>query len=746
VSVLSVAAGVSAQTEGLERVGPVQPANGFPAWYQDKTGLTLEFCQPTNQAELDGGWCLLLPGDTTVPEVFPTTFADEHFYWAGDAKFTQGNINALLVLGMEAAFAVGPVIQGDQIVFGRVRIRIDGLAPNKLYNIQHPYGTDALATDDAGEINFTEDLGITCARGDFSCALNGRIGPFLLPSANPGGAELAPVTGPVVGKLYIADPAREGPVTGSPVGQNWFRIIDPVTSTMVAGTDDFVLMGRVFQGIMPGRVDIDRASYARVVETGKIDVFATATPTRPARIPGMLPSPVVLPALDFFAEACAAGANGALTAPASAPFPMVSEGSRYYGQIPDAPIPAAVCVRDNSARDASGQAVPIFRQAPVADVVTIKSAVYDPGNGSLLKVEASSSDAFAPPVLSALLIGPLTGAPIATGQVQVMAPPAKVHVTSARLGTASLDVSTVAGALPVDTRPVAGNDVYGINEDSGVNVLNVIENDTKGGVAITAADSPVVTITALPGLGVATANADGSISYTPNANAFGNDLLTYTVTIGTETSSPAFVSIIIANVNDAPVAADDAANGTGGLAIPVNLFLNDSDPDGQGDLVSVNILTSPSGVTWSTAGGVLTVSGGAGTHLFTYQAVDAAGALSNVANVSVTIAASENITITRSDYIQNKRRWRVEGTDSVAGGQQVFIMYANGTFADGTSAAGYLVGTTSVLTGGLWALDFAVAGTNDPRNPTSNLFSVRPTQIYAITNGGAAPPRAINLR
>src|SRR4051794_15825046 len=92
----------------LERVGPTSRTFGYPTWYQDKTGLTLEFCDPQTQAELEGGWCLLLPGDTTAPESFPTAFADEHFYWNANANvpFTgaAGAGRAVLVLGLEGAF------------------------------------------------------------------------------------------------------------------------------------------------------------------------------------------------------------------------------------------------------------------------------------------------------------------------------------------------------------------------------------------------------------------------------------------------------------------------------------------------------------------------------------------------------------------------------------------------------------------------------------------------------------------
>jgi hypothetical protein len=71
----------------LERVGPNDPKNFLPVWYQDTTGLTMEFCTPRTQAELDGGYCLLLPVDVPTglaPEVFPGNFSGEHFYWASD--------------------------------------------------------------------------------------------------------------------------------------------------------------------------------------------------------------------------------------------------------------------------------------------------------------------------------------------------------------------------------------------------------------------------------------------------------------------------------------------------------------------------------------------------------------------------------------------------------------------------------------------------------------------------------------
>lgn len=192
----------------LERTGPIDNANGFPRWYQDSTGLAVELCLPLTQAELEGGHCLLLPGDPpVVPEVFPGQFFDEHFWWAAGANMTPatGGV-ALLVLGLEAAFSAN-VTPGGQIVFTRIRVKLNPVPVSGTYRFIHPYGEESIEGSADDRIFFTDDVGIG-APGDFSAAMQGRVGPFLLPAASPGAAENPPIGGPVAGKLYIADPAR----------------------------------------------------------------------------------------------------------------------------------------------------------------------------------------------------------------------------------------------------------------------------------------------------------------------------------------------------------------------------------------------------------------------------------------------------------------------------------------------------------------------------------------------------------
>ncbi len=741
-SALLMAAAVSAQAQGLERVGPTSPANGFPTWYQDKTGLTLEFCQPLVQAELDGGWCLLLPADTTLPETLPAPFSEEHFYWAANAAITSPALNATLVLALEGAFANAAVINGDQIVFARIRFRFD--APQTgTYTVYHPFGTDVVQATAGQRVFFTEDVGLTCPLGTFDCALRGRLGPFLLASNTPGGPELPGVPGPAAGKLYIADPGRLGPVTGSPVGQNYFRITGP--GAIDVRSDNFTLMGRAFQGNLGGRVTVDRASYSRDAGSinGKVDVFATAFATSQPRLPGAPLVGTTTPALGFYPAACSVGTGGVLGAPAGvAAIQMFNADTRYYGQTVGA-IPPAVCVQDFTARNANNQIVPSFTQKSITDVVTISQAVYNPAAGGILTVAANSSDASAPPQLTVAGFGSFTSGASLAANVGV--PPATISVTSANGGRADIAVSTLEGQPSFPAVPIAGNDTFTVIEDSGANALNVLANDTNAGVLISAAQATIA-VAQQPLLGTAQPGANGTIVFTPAPNKFGTDLLMYTVTVNGVTSSPAFVTLSITNVNDPPVAVDDAATGVGGLAISVDLLANDSDPDGTADLVGVVIASAPAGVTYTLTGGNLSFTALAGTYTFTYRAKDAFGATSNLATATVTLAGGETLGITRADYIVNKRRWRVDGTSSVTGTQTIFISYANGTFADGTSAAGTLVGTTQVV-GGLFTLDLTLAGTNDPRNPTSALFSVRPTAIRATSSlGGSSPVTSLTLR
>jgi len=736
----------------LERAGPVNIApsvGGFPAWYQDTTGLALEFCAPQNASEVSGGWCLLLPDNVAAaPEAFPDNFFIEHFYYAATASLSPRiGGKALLVLAQEASFANGSVVRpGEQVVFSRIRVSFTAVPTTGTYRFMQAYAEELRHAVAGERIFFTSDVGIGCGR-EFTCSLNSRLGPFLLPSASAGGAEMpaltaanptpdidpahfkgafAPTPYPGTGKAYIADPARRGPVTGSPLpdfidstgatrNHNIFRIegpvgsgigVDPVTGAPVdwLETTDFSLAGRVFTDAIPGRLTVERASYARNAAAQRVDVFATASATTQGRLPAAPRPATVASSLTFFDAACAGtvDALGTVQPPFSAPpgateTPMVATGTLQWAQTQPGVIPSAVCVKDASARNADGSLAPVYVPKIVTDEVSVTPAFYDPGAGTLT-VGANSSDTVMAPTLT-LAYGTFNG-DLAGGQIVVpgmLAPPAAVTVQSSALGSTRYQVSTGFVAAPAPLIPVAANDAYTFDMNSPPQVLAVLANDSNvaGGT---------VALTSLPTRGSAVVNADSTVTYTPYLNASGTDAFTYTVTVGTQVSNTGQATLTITSVNLPPSAVDDTANAVVNTPLAIKVLANDSDANGAADIVSAINVTqpTPSGAITSVAGGIVTFTASAGgTYTFSYQAMDAGGLISaNTATVTVQVAAVETLTFTRNEYIVSKSRLRVEGTISPAASQAVRV--------DFVDAAGTVLGTAGTVTStatGLWVLD-----------------------------------------
>ena len=84
-----------------------------------------------------------------------------------------------------------------------------------------------------------------------------------------------------------------------------------------------------------------------------------------------------------------------------------------------------------------------------------------------------------------------------------------------------------------------------------------------------------------PAHGTATANADGTITYTPAANFSGTDSFSYTISDGQGGSATAPVEVTVTDVNDAPVAADDAATTNEDTPVAIAVLANDSDGDSE---------------------------------------------------------------------------------------------------------------------------------------------------------------------
>jgi VCBS repeat-containing protein len=141
--------------------------------------------------------------------------------------------------------------------------------------------------------------------------------------------------------------------------------------------------------------------------------------------------------------------------------------------------------------------------------------------------------------------------------------------------------------------PVAHDDGgYELNEDESLIIPlgpnSVLSNDTDEDNAQSTLTATLGQTTAHGSLSLA---ADGSFSYTPNANFNGSDSFTYTVSDGLAMSPPATVTITVRSVNDVPVANVDNAAINEDTELTGNVLTNDLDADG--DLLTASIASSP---------------------------------------------------------------------------------------------------------------------------------------------------------
>ncbi|TAK74984.1 MAG: tandem-95 repeat protein, partial [Aquabacterium sp.] len=85
--------------------------------------------------------------------------------------------------------------------------------------------------------------------------------------------------------------------------------------------------------------------------------------------------------------------------------------------------------------------------------------------------------------------------------------------------------------------------------------------------------------------GTVALNADGTLTFTPEANYNGPVTFTYTITDGT-TTAVSSVSLTVTTVNDAPVAVNDTAFAAINTAVLIAPLSNDSDPDGTTPVIT----------------------------------------------------------------------------------------------------------------------------------------------------------------
>src|SRR5215210_4454287 len=417
--------------QGLVAVGPVNPANGFPDWYRDTNGVELAPC--VDPKDPNCGGAIEIP-DAEAPVSFPDNFPGEFFYQAANADglTSAGGNDVLAEFALEGTFAADEVKDGDQMVFARIRYRVNaGLQADTDYKITHPYGTDTVTSDAAGAFFVTQDVGTVA--GDFAQATKGRVGPFLEWAPNPND----PTDVPPVG--YVGDSTTPHAVKGSELGTNFVRVQGPGIGGAAGATNpnpcptaganaytgpvndciqtnNFTLLGKKST---TGGVDVDRATYARNADgTGaQVEVLAHSKDGE-----------------DIVVQD---GDNGSGPGRLIRTTPLRADGGRYLANV-DVPgaLPTFVDVINRGDDPVS------TKHVKLTDAVKA-TAVYHAtrGGGDKLHITASSSDKTVSGT-SLTLPGFADKALDATGQTDIAtpAPPATVTVSSAKGGSVSVPV------------------------------------------------------------------------------------------------------------------------------------------------------------------------------------------------------------------------------------------------------------------------------------------------------------------
>jgi VCBS repeat-containing protein len=207
-------------------------------------------------------------------------------------------------------------------------------------------------------------------------------------------------------------------------------------------------------------------------------------------------------------------------------------------------------------------------------------------------------------------------------------------------GDLSAAVTVALTVTPVNDAPTASADSYTTNEDTPLSVpaAGVLANDSDSD-----GDPVTAVLTSGPSSGSLTLNADGSFTYTPNANFNGSDSFSYRARDPSAALSTAVtVALTVTPVNDAPSASADSytTNEDTPLSVPApGVLANDSNPDG-GSFSAVLVSGPSSGGLTLNANGSFTYTPNAnfnGGDSFSYKASDAQGDLSAAVTVALTV-------------------------------------------------------------------------------------------------------------
>ena len=200
------------------------------------------------------------------------------------------------------------------------------------------------------------------------------------------------------------------------------------------------------------------------------------------------------------------------------------------------------------------------------------------------------------------------------------------------VGVAAVTIS-VGGTTPTNLAPIANPDTLTIGRNTPA-TIDVLANDSDpNGTPLT------VVSFSQPTHGTLTLNADGTVTYTPDAGFFGVDRFTYTASNGTSFAGST-VTLRVRNSN--PTANPDRLEAVQDNPVTGDPRANDTDADGD-PLTLIALGTPQHGSVTLNADGTITYTpdaGFIGTDTFRYTVSDGAGGEAT-GLVTVTVLAGQ---------------------------------------------------------------------------------------------------------
>jgi hypothetical protein len=320
--------------------------------------------------------------------------------------------------------------------------------------------------------------------------------------------------------------------------------------------------------------------------------------------------------------------------------------------------PSAHAQTENSPPTAIGQSVSTPEDTPRAIVLTGSDPDNDPLTFSIAAAPGNGTLSGTPPNVTYTPVKDFNGTDrffftVSDGQVSSI--PAQVEIT----------------VIPVNDPPTAVPDTLTVEEDTTINNpgnrVNVLLNDNDP-------DGDTLSVTsASASNGTTSILSNGNVAYSPRANYFGSDTISYTISDGKGGTAGSTVAVTVQGVPDAPVANNDTATVDEDSSNNViNVTANDTDADG--DNLTVSAASASNGTAAPDGGNVryTPAANFSGPVTINYTINDGTGRTAS-ATVSVTVRSVNDPPVANNDT----------ATVAEDSSNNVISVTANDTDADG---------------------------------------------------------------